>query len=194
MSVFALNDSFNINQSTNAKTAPPIEYGQKFFMHLVRIWNLRISYPNDDLFLWYDDVSGAFRQGKYNPEISGAFSFIIFGLLWLPCGMVFGGNTSPQCYDPLANAREHHARHFSCDEYNDLVQKHWDILKHVQMDNENSRYGIRVGASRCNKYNGVINLPIYIVTLMGEQEERLVCLGFTQLLTAKWEKLHTLAK
>ena len=57
--------------------------------------------------------------------------------------MVFGGNTSPQCYEPLANAREHLARHFSCDAHNNLITKHWNILKHVKFDVVNSRHGPR---------------------------------------------------
>ena len=150
-------NSFNVNMSTNPVTAPPIEYGKKFFMHLVRIWNLRISHPNEDIFLWDDDVSGAFRQGKYNPEIASAFSFVIEKTLWLPCGMVFGGNTSPQCYEPLANAREHLAKHFSSEKFKYLIQKHWNILKNVSFDQENIRCGPRVQARGCSKYTGVFD-------------------------------------
>lgn len=146
---------------TDPKTAPPIEYGSKFYMHLIRIWNLRISHPHEDIFLWDDDVAGAFRQGKYNPEIACAFSFIIFGTLWLPCGMVLGGNTSPQCYEPLANAREHLARHLSSAEFDSLIEKHWDILQHVKFDAENVRKGSRSQAFSCKKYKGVFNLKTY---------------------------------
>ena len=148
-------DSFNINMSTDPTTAPPIEYGSKFFLHLCRIWNLRISYPDQDIYLWDDDVAGAFRQGKYNPEIASAFSFIISSTLWLPCGMVFGGNTSQQCYEPLANAREHLAKCFSSPKFEHLIKKHWDILLHVQFDSENSRKQPRVPAHKCEKFQGV---------------------------------------
>ena len=119
-------DSYNINMATDNSTAPKIYYGDKFRMHLQRIWNLRISFPLLDIYLWDDDVSGAFRQGKYNPEVAAAFCFIIFGILWLPCGQTFGGNTSPHCYEPLANAREYLAKHFSHKRFSYLIKKHWD--------------------------------------------------------------------
>ena len=71
-------DSVLINAHMHADNEPEIDYGKKFMMHLVRIWNLRITYKNVDIYLWDDDIAGAFRQLKYNPEIAQAFSFIIF--------------------------------------------------------------------------------------------------------------------
>ena len=150
-------DSFCVNMSTDPKTAPPIYYGLKFKMHLNRIWNLRISYPSESILLWDDDVAGAFRQGKYNPEVAAAFCFIIFGRLWLPCGMTFGGNTSPQCYEPLANAREYLAEHLSNEKHSFLVEKHWNLIKNVPIELEGARQGKPVQARRCHKCKGVIN-------------------------------------
>ena len=124
-------DSIPINAHMNAKNEPEIHYGKKFMMHLVRIWNLRITYKNIDIYLWDDDIAGAFRQLKYNPEIAQAFSFIIFQRLWMPCGQVFGSNTSPADFEALANAREYLAEHLSQPNYEYLIEKHKDILNKV---------------------------------------------------------------
>lgn len=151
-------DSYNINMATDNSTAPKIYYGEKFAMHLKRIWNLRISFPLLPIFLWDDDVAGAFRQGKYNPEVASAFCFIIFGVLWLPCGQTFGGNTSPHCYEPLANAREYLAKHLSHPRYKVLIEKHWDLIKNVEFEPDDARDGNPVQARKCSKNKGVINV------------------------------------
>ena len=41
---------------------PKIRYGTAFERHLTHIWNKRISHPNEEIYLWDDDVTGAFRQ------------------------------------------------------------------------------------------------------------------------------------
>lgn len=103
--------------ATDKKNKPDIQYGDTFDKHLIRIWNLRISHPKEIIFLWDDNVAGAFRQGKYNPEVESAFSFLIFNRLWIPCGMVFGGNTSASGFETIAVTRMHLARHYSTKKY-----------------------------------------------------------------------------
>ena len=127
-------DSYCINMATDKNNEPDILYGEAFMKHLIRIWNLRISYPDQDIYVWDDDVSGAFRQGKYNPEIVAAFAFIIFNMLWIPCGMVFGSNTSPGNFEPIAMARMLLAQHYSCDKFNSLKEKHKHILDKVDFE------------------------------------------------------------
>ena len=48
-----------------------------FTKRLQRLYNLRISYPDDEIVLRDDDVKGAFRHCKYHPDIVSAFAFII---------------------------------------------------------------------------------------------------------------------
>ena len=124
-------DSYCINMATDKNNEPDILYGEAFMKHLIRIWNLRISYPDQDIYVWDDDVSGAFRQGKYNPDIATAFAFIIFNMLWIPCGTVFGSNTSPGNFEPIAMARMLLAQHYSCDKFDYLKEKHKHILDKV---------------------------------------------------------------
>ena len=54
-------DSQCVNMWSDPRLEPEIKYGTTFLRHLQRIWNLRISYPNRDLYLWDDDIAGAFR-------------------------------------------------------------------------------------------------------------------------------------
>ena len=57
--------------------SPSIKFGRAFTNHLVRIWNLRITNPHEDILLWDDDVSGTYRLPKYNPAVAGAFSCLL---------------------------------------------------------------------------------------------------------------------
>ena len=122
-------NSLSLNTAwTHAWEEPPIRYGTALLRHLIRIWNLRITYADDDILLWDDDVAGAFRLIKYNPEIAQAFSAIVHNTLWIPTGQVFGGNTSAQNFEGLALAREYLAQHLSSNKHSHLLFKHKKLL------------------------------------------------------------------
>ena len=52
-------DSTCINSMQDPSKSPPIYYGDALTRHFTRIYNLRVTYPNDEIYLWDDDVSGA---------------------------------------------------------------------------------------------------------------------------------------
>ena len=66
-----------VNSMTHVKFEPEVIFGQALPKHLIRIWNIRISYPDGDILLWDDDATGAFRRCKLHPDIAQVFSFII---------------------------------------------------------------------------------------------------------------------
>eukprot|EP00957_Ditylum_brightwellii_P190546 14504564-Ditylum_brightwellii.AAC.1 len=79
-----LNGSIKLDQNskpldsmTHLKNEPEVAFGSAMPNHLIVIWNLRISYPDDDILLWDDDVTGAFRQCNLHQDIVQVFSFII---------------------------------------------------------------------------------------------------------------------
>ena len=120
------------------KYSPHIHFGSAFQNHLIRIWNLRISYPNDILWLWDDDVSGAFRHAKYHPDIAGAFAFTILSYFFLPIGITFGSTTSPAEYEPLAQARRWMATFLSNSQDGPtLAKKHHTYLNKVTWQHAN---------------------------------------------------------
>ena len=108
----------------------PIQYGKALSRHLTQIYNQRIVYPNQDIYLWGDDEAGTFRHIKYNPEIAAAFSFIISTYLFLPLGLVFGSTTSAEDHEIIATARKLLAQYLSRDW--SLVLKHNDLLENVK--------------------------------------------------------------
>jgi len=145
------------NDWTSKFDEPPIWYGSAFFRHLIRIWNLRISYPFCDIFLWDDDVSGAFRLVKYNPEVVGAFAANLFGWIWIPTGQIFGGNTSAQNFEGFVKAREHLSEYYSNAKFSFLIQKHYSILNLIKYEIEASPNFPYTQAAPDSTHQGVFN-------------------------------------
>ena len=104
---------FAINDWTHKDTEPPIHCTNVEVPFLQWIWNLRISYPSEELYLGDDDVSGAFRWLKYHPNLVAMHTSIQCGLGVFNTGGTFGGNTTPSNWDVLQTARRH------------LSQWHW---------------------------------------------------------------------
>ena len=91
---------------------------------------MKITYPDQDILLWDDDVSGAFRHIKYHPDVASTFAIIIKAMLLLPVALVFGSLTRAQEYEILATARKVLAEHLSRS-WN-LINKHNQYLSKVQ--------------------------------------------------------------
>ena len=94
-----------VNKWTCKHNEPPLVFPAALTNHLRRIYNLRITYPNEEILLWDDDVSSAFRWVKLNPDIAAVFAFTVGNYLFVPTGQTFGSNTSPSNWEVLARAR-----------------------------------------------------------------------------------------
>jgi hypothetical protein len=84
-----------INAFTCKETEPEIDFPKAWLMRLAWLWNLRITYPWLEIYLGDDDVSGAFRQVKYNPDVVAMHPFLVFGVLFMSTGQTFSDCTSP---------------------------------------------------------------------------------------------------
>jgi hypothetical protein len=100
-----------INDWTTTKTEPPVNFATAFANFLRWIYNARITYPREELYLGDDDISGAFRHQKYHPNLVGMHSCVVAGFLSCATGMAFGDNTSSANFDPIAEARKELARY-----------------------------------------------------------------------------------
>ena len=65
-----------------------------------------ITHPTDELLLYSDDVSGAFRWPRLNLHIATSMAFTLFDSIHLPAGQVFGNNSSAQNFEPISKARK----------------------------------------------------------------------------------------
>jgi hypothetical protein len=94
-----------INDWTTMETEPPLHFATSFMNYLKWIYNLRVTYPKKEIYLGDDDISGAFRHMKYNPNLVGMRLCVIAGHLASSTGTTFGDNTSPLNFEPIADAR-----------------------------------------------------------------------------------------
>ena len=98
--------SMAINDVTDLSAEPDIHFAGAFVSQLAWIWNLRITYPTEEIFLGDDDVSGAFRQVKYNINVVSLHACLIFGQLFMYTGQTFGDSPSPPNWEPIVTARK----------------------------------------------------------------------------------------
>jgi len=157
-------DSIAVNMMHWVTEELDLEYGTVLRQHLIRLYNLRITYPNDTIFLFDDDISSAFRHVKYNPFVAGAFAFIANNTLLIPTAQTFGSNTSPANYEPLAKARAWLSTVFSSPSFAHLITKHKDILDTMTIESSRltspSRIKTKCVADHINKGVLVDDLPV----------------------------------
>ena len=119
----------NMMTSTPQGTEFPCRFGDVLVRLLTRIYNLRITYPTDDIALHASDVKSCFRQIKHAPDVMGAFSFIINGILFLQCGQSFGADFSPPNWEiPRLVIEQLATSLFSDNSLRDKHRKYLDML------------------------------------------------------------------
>ena len=125
-------DSIPINMMTSTAEGVelPCGFGTVKLRLLQRIWNLRISHPNLDIITHANDIRSCFRQMKNNADVMGAFSYIIDKVLFLQCGLCFGADFSPACWEVCRRIIEILAEKLFDDET--LPTKHRQYLDRLQ--------------------------------------------------------------
>ena len=144
-----------LNKNFDMSKEPPITYGRVLQDHINRIWNLRISYPSQDIMLWDDDIAGCFRQEKHHPDITPAFGLIIDMFLYFYVGQTFGSVFSPANNEPIRRAREQLAKALGDDP--SIIDKHRDLLDEIKWSKP-AKAGTKFSqAQKCSINHGVIN-------------------------------------
>jgi hypothetical protein len=77
------------------------EFGKVREDILIWAYNLRISYPDNDIVVHANDVKSRFHQIKRHTDITGAFSYILADYLFFQIGFAFGANFSPANWEAI---------------------------------------------------------------------------------------------
>jgi hypothetical protein len=101
--------SMAINDWVDPANEPAIHFPLSFLKLCVWLYNLRISYPYEEIYLIDDDVSGAFRHAKCDPNLVALHACMLFGFIMFSTGQTFGDNAIPANFEPFARARRQHA-------------------------------------------------------------------------------------
>jgi hypothetical protein len=148
----------SINDWTNKVNEPDLVFPKSFNRLLQWIWNLRISYPDEEIYIGDDDAGGAFRHIKYHPNVVAMHSYLIRQVLYMATAQTFGDNTSPSNWEPVALSRQQHAQHLW--HQPDIVQRAEAYLPEITLTPaptpDESRDMVKASADCLNK--GVFNL------------------------------------
>ena len=149
--------SVPVNMMTSTKLGFELDcqFGDTFEKLLTRIWNLRITYPSQDIILHANDVKSCFRQLKHHPDVAGAFSYVIADYLYLQCGLSFGSDFSPQNWEICRRIIEQLAEKLFDDET--LVKKHAHYLDKLQWGKRLGKKSELSQAKACTLHKGVLD-------------------------------------
>ncbi|KAG7368827.1 hypothetical protein IV203_031570 [Nitzschia inconspicua] len=100
---------FAINDWTDKHNEPTLQFPGSFRRLLVWIWNLRISYPHEPILIGDNDICGAFRLVKFNPDVVPMHGYRVGPYLGFATGQTFGDNVSAANFEVCAIARQQHA-------------------------------------------------------------------------------------
>ena len=78
-----------------------INFGYVYMAFCIWLYNLRITFPDEDILLAFIDISSCFRWPRIHPDLAVAFGFIIGPLFYAANGMVFGSVASATSWEPF---------------------------------------------------------------------------------------------
>jgi hypothetical protein len=149
-------DSRPFNHRVDNAHEPEIFYGGSWLQYLIFLYNLRITYPHLEILVFDDDVTGAFRQPKYHPNVISAKAFIIGKYLFVPTGLTFGDKPSPPSFEPLARARMALSREYSKGLH--AIPEFSEYLDRVRFDPPPPP-GFKFAQARPDRFNPGITMP-----------------------------------
>lgn len=88
---------------------PCITYANAFVRHLIHLWNLRITYPREEILQHTDNIKAAFHQIIYHLDLAICYAYVFMEFLMVPIGTVFGPGDSPGWLCTTADPRTHMA-------------------------------------------------------------------------------------
>jgi len=121
-----------MNEMTSTTNEAEITFGYVYMDFCIWLWNLRITYPDEDILLAFIDISSCFRFPRIFADLVGAFGFIIGPLYYAANAMVFGSVASASSWEPfrIAIAALATAYFFRPE----LIKKHKHYLDMVKWD------------------------------------------------------------
>ena len=70
------------------------------------IYNLRVSFPDEVIYLALADIKSCFKSPRIHPNLVVPFGFMTTSFYCLTIAMVFGSNTSASSWEPFHRAIE----------------------------------------------------------------------------------------
>jgi hypothetical protein len=148
-------DEIVLNDVTNRDDEAEIDFGKAKLNLLINIYNWRISYPKEVIYLALADITACFRFPRISADVAGAFGFVADGKYFVSTSMVFGSNISASAWEALRRGIQNTIPTLS--QRTDLVKVHEELLSQLQWDKENSSHAELVQAFPCDINQGVVD-------------------------------------
>ena len=87
-------DEVVLNHVTPTDQEAPIDFGTAKRKLLTNIYNWRVSFPDEVIYLALADITACFRFPRISADVTGAFGFLAETLYFISSSHVFGSNTS----------------------------------------------------------------------------------------------------
>jgi hypothetical protein len=146
-----------INDHVNTDTEGECTFLHSFTRYCQYLWNVRISYPKERIYVGDDDVKNAFRLVKNNPAAVSMHGFRGHGLLGFCTGQSFGDNYSPSNFDIFAVVRTMHAIWLWTNEPAQCKQKASKYIDDIAFDHNKSDIREFAPAHKDSKNPGILD-------------------------------------
>jgi hypothetical protein len=93
-----------LNEFTITEFEANFDFGHAKMNLLPRIYNLRVSYLREIIFLALADITACFCFLRIHADLNGVFGFMAKQLFFLATSMVFGSNASSSSWEPFRRA------------------------------------------------------------------------------------------
>ncbi len=124
-----------LNEMTPIENEAGIDFERAKMKFLTSIYNWRISYPDETIYIALADITACFCFPRNLADITGAFGFVADDLFFLTTSHVFGSNTSASSWEPLQQSIEALIPVYMND--SNLVKKHAELLSMIKWDKSN---------------------------------------------------------
>lgn len=128
-------EDWAMNDDVDMEDEPLITFGNTKLQFMKHLYNLRISYPTEEIWLGTADIKACFRWPKLHPDITGAFGFVMGFLnsFFLMTAMVFGFRASANSWEPFRRAIEALTAVFFV-QFEEDISSHQEFIDMVQFD------------------------------------------------------------
>jgi hypothetical protein len=143
-----------LNLITTTAWEANIDFGKSKVNFLINIYNWRVSFPLEIIYVALADITACFRFPQLCCDITGAFGFMAQDWYFISASHVFGSNTSASSWEPLRRAIKNLIPIFF--ERDDLIIKHKIYIDMLKWHDET---GLQdpTPAKSCNINQGVLD-------------------------------------
>jgi len=123
---------FNGHLSPVQNTEAFLMFGKVEQLFLCHLYNLRVTYPNLEIFIATADIKACFCFPRICPDLACAFGFFAGKFYCLATAMVFGSNPSATSWEPFRRViKGLSVVYANCE---DLIENHANYLDMIDWD------------------------------------------------------------